>query len=99
MIYVIATIETAPGRRADLLNVFEKIVPQVLAEPGCLGYVPTVDVPNDRVPVRPNVVTMIEQWESLAALEAHLATPHMGEFRNLTADMRLNLTLQILEQG
>jgi quinol monooxygenase YgiN len=97
MICVIATIETAAGRRDGLLAVFEKLVPQVLAENGCIEYAPLVDVPCDLATTRPNVVTMVEKWESLVALEAHLATPHMAEFRKQTADMRLSLSLQILQ--
>jgi quinol monooxygenase YgiN len=97
MICVIATIETAAGRRDDLLAVFEKLVPQVLAEKGCLEYAPMVDVRCDLAPTRPNVVTMVEKWESLAALEAHLRTPHMAEFRRQTEPLRLSLSLQVLQ--
>jgi quinol monooxygenase YgiN len=98
MIAVIATIETAPGRRNDLLAVMRGLVPKVRAEEGCLEYAPMIDVPNGLgVPVRDNVVTMIEKWENLAALEAHLKTPHMGEFRRQTEPLRLSLSLQILE--
>jgi quinol monooxygenase YgiN len=97
MICVIATIETAPGRRDELLKVFEGLVPKVLAEQGCIEYAPMVDLPNDKIPLRENVVTMVEKWESLAALEAHLASPHMAEFRNQTAPLRLSLSLQILQ--
>jgi quinol monooxygenase YgiN len=99
MICVIATIETKAGRRDDLLAVFEKLVPQVRAETGCIEYTPMIDVPCDLVPARANVVTMVEKWESLAALEAHLKTPHMAEFRRQTEPLRLSLTLQVLRQG
>jgi quinol monooxygenase YgiN len=97
MICVIATIETAPGRRDDLLAVFEKRVPQALAEIGCIEYAPTIDADCALAPVRPNTVTVVEKWESFAALQAHLAAPQMAEFREQTADMRLKLSLQILE--
>lgn len=97
MICVIATIEVAPGRRDDLLAVVANLVPQVRAEQGCIEYGPTIDVPSNLAAMRPNVVTMIEKWESVAALEAHLGTPHMAEFRRQTADMRLNLSLQVVE--
>jgi quinol monooxygenase YgiN len=97
MICVIATIETAPGRRDDLRAVFTNLVPQVRAEKGCIEYGPTIDVACNLAATRPNVVTVIEKWESIAALEAHLATPHMAEFRKQTADMRLSLSLQVLE--
>jgi quinol monooxygenase YgiN len=97
MICVIATLETVAGRRNDLLKVFEKLVPQVLAEKGCIEYAPTIDVVCDMTTARPNVVTMVEKWESLAALKAHLASPHMAAFRKETADMGLNMSLQIIE--
>ena len=96
MICVIATIETAAGRRKDLLAVFQGLVPKVRAEKGCIEYAPMIDVPCEFAAVRENVVTMVEKWESLAALEAHLKTPHMDDFRKQTADMRLSLSLQVL---
>jgi quinol monooxygenase YgiN len=97
MICVIATIETKAGSRNDLLKVFQNLVSDVRAEKGCIEYVPMIDVPSSMTSVRDNVVTVVEKWESLAALEAHLATPHMAEFRKQTAGMRLSLSLQILE--
>ncbi len=98
MIAVIATIETAPGRRNDLLAIFRGLVPKVRAEQGCLEYVPMIDLPNGLAgPVRENVVTMVEKWESLAALEAHLKSPHMGEFRQQTETLGLKLGLQIVQ--
>jgi quinol monooxygenase YgiN len=38
MIYVIATIEVAAGRRADFLAILRANVPNVLAEDGCIEY-------------------------------------------------------------
>jgi len=100
MICVIATIETAAGRRGDLVAVFRGLVSQVRAETGCLEYVPMIDAPSGLEAqglVRENVVTVVEKWESLAALEAHLKTPHMAEFRRQTEDLRRGISLQILQ--
>ena len=97
MICVIATIETKAGSRDNLLAVFEKLVPHVLAEKGCIEYTPMIDVPCDLASIRANVVTMVEKWESLAALEAHLKAPHMAEFRRQSEPLRLNVSLQILQ--
>ena len=69
------------------------------AEKGCLEYTPMIDVPSGLASARANVVTVVEKWESLAALEAHLKTPHMAEFRRQTEPLRLSLSLQILQQG
>jgi len=99
MICVIAAIETQPGRRDDLLAVFRDLAPVVRAEEGCIEYIPAIDVPSGiagQAPVRPNVVTVVEKWESLAALEAHLKAPHMVEFRRKTEAYRVGVALQIV---
>ena len=100
MISVIATIEVTEGRRDDFLAEFRQVVPKVLAEEGCLEYGPWIDVPTsiDAQPeVREKVITAIEKWESIEALEAHLIAPHMLDFRKSIEDMVANITLQILE--
>ncbi len=98
MIAVIATIETTAMSRAALLSAIEELVPEVLAEEGCLEYGSFVDQDARFASQRPraNVVTMIEKWVSLEALDAHLQTPHMIAFRKATESLRLQLTLQIL---
>jgi hypothetical protein len=50
MIYVIATIEVVAGKREQFLEEFRRLVPEVLAEQGCLFYGPTIDTP----PARPH---------------------------------------------
>ena len=98
MIHVIATIELVPGKRDDFLTEFHKIVPHVLAEEGCLDYGPTVDVettlPN--VTPRPNVVTVVEQWDGMDELEAHLVATHMVEYRKIVKEWVVGSQLQIL---
>ena len=70
MIAVIATIETTPGNRGKLLEIFKELRPKVLAEKGCIEYAPMIDVETTLTgrPPREDVVTMIEKWESVAAL-------------------------------
>src|SRR5260221_10891116 len=99
MIHVIATIELAAGKRELFLEEFRKIVPHVRAEAGCLEYGPTVDLPADiprQVPVRDNVLTVVEKWESLEALRAHLTAPHMTAYRLRVQDMVLRAEIQVL---
>ena len=100
MLCVIATLETPVGRRDDLLAIFRDLTPHVLAEKGCIEYIVTVDTPSDfatQIPIRDNVVTVVEKWESLAALVAHNQTPHMADFREQAEPLLLNLSLQILQ--
>ncbi len=100
MIYVIATIELKPGKCEAFLAEFHKNVSNVRAEKGCLEYGPTVDAKTDikaQIPRRENVVTIVEKWEGLDALKAHLVAPHMTTYRERVRDYVVGTTLQILE--
>ncbi len=100
MIHVIATIELVEGQREAFLKEFRAIVPKVRAEAGCLEYGPTVDAASDiaaQVPHRSGVVTVVEKWSDLAALKAHLAAPHMVDYRPRVKHLVRSTTLQVLE--
>lgn len=100
MIHVIATIELAEGTRDAFLQEFHKLVPEVLKEDGCIEYGPTVDATTDIGAQRAtgtDAVTVVEKWESLAALKAHLVAPHMEAYRPKVKDFVKNTTLYILE--
>jgi len=99
MICVIATIEIADGRRENFLAEFRKIVPTVRAETGCVEYAPMIDVETSigsQAPSRTDVVTVVEKWVSVEALEAHLIAPHMIAYRKAVKDMVKGSTLRIL---
>jgi quinol monooxygenase YgiN len=99
MIHVIATIRTAPGRREDVLQAFRALVPKVLAEAGCIEYGTAVDLPNiaDGQPeARPDVLTVVEKWHDPAALRAHLAAPHMVEFRTTVQNLVIGVEIRVL---
>lgn len=99
MIHVIATIELAPGGRAEFLKHFHALVPLVKAEAGCIEYGPAVDVASDiplQGPLREDVVTVVEQWQDLDALKAHLVAPHMLEYRNQVKTLVRGTHLQVL---
>ena len=99
MIHVIATIELAPGQREAFLEEFRKIVPRVLSEAGCLEYGPTVDVEtgiSSQGPLRDDVVTIVEKWQDLPALQAHLTAPHMVEYRPKVRHLIVKSQLAIL---
>ena len=100
MICVIATIEVAESRREDFLTAFTEIMPEVHEEKGCIEYGPMLDVPTNipaQPDVRDNVVTIVEKWESLDSLEAHLMAPHMLEYRKKVKDIVTSTRLQILQ--
>jgi quinol monooxygenase YgiN len=100
MIHVIASIQLKPGVKDQFLAIFKSNVPAVLAEKGCLAYGPTVDADSGLPPqggVRPDTVIIVEQWESLDALRAHLATPHMASYREKVKNMTVGMGLQVLQ--
>jgi quinol monooxygenase YgiN len=100
MVHVIATVEVKPGKRDAYLAEVRRLLPMVKAEQGCVHYVPTLDVKTEitaQVPFRENIVTIVEQWESLPALFAHLAAPHMAEYRERVKDLVQKVALQILQ--
>jgi len=100
MIHVIATVRTVAGRRGDFLAAFRELVPLVRAEAGCLDYGPAVDLDTSisgQPPVRDDAVTVVEKWESVAALEAHLAAPHMLRYREKVKDLVAGLEIRVLE--
>jgi quinol monooxygenase YgiN len=74
----------------------------VLNEVGCYQYLPLEDDPvvlPRQLPYRDNTVTMVEQWESVQHLEAHLATPHMQRYFAAVEPWVEEVSLQILRPG
>ncbi len=100
MIYVIATVNVAEGKRDAFLEIFRRVVPSVLAEKGCLEYGPAVDCPTG-IPVqvleRHNTVTIMEKWESPEALKAHLTTPHMLAYRKEVKEIVTGMKVEVLK--
>jgi quinol monooxygenase YgiN len=102
MIYVIATVEVASGKRENFLKELNRVVPSVRAERGCLEYGPHVDVPTDipvQTPQRKDTVTIIERWTDVQALKAHLTSSHMLEYRKRVRDLVTGMNVQILEKA
>ena len=100
MIHVIATIELNAGTRDEFLKHFHAIVPAVHQEQGCLEYGPTVDVATGIAAQdgpRDNGVVVVEKWESVDALKAHLAAPHMQEYREKVKGLVARTTLHVLQ--
>jgi quinol monooxygenase YgiN len=100
MIHVIATIDLGKGKRDAFLNEVHLLVPKVRAEVGCIEYGPTVDLKTGiaaQLAVRDDVVTIVEKWSGLPALEDHLRAPHMAEYRSRVKEMVLGVKLQVLE--
>ncbi|MCU0704470.1 MAG: antibiotic biosynthesis monooxygenase [Fimbriiglobus sp.] len=100
MIHVLATIDIAPGKRAEFLTHFAWVTPLVRAEAGCIEYGAAVDIASGlavQPPLRPDAVVVVEKWKSLQHLKDHLTAPHMAEYRVRVKELVTAVSLQVLE--
>ncbi|MBE6375149.1 MAG: antibiotic biosynthesis monooxygenase [Lentisphaerae bacterium] len=93
MIYVIARMELNEGCKDAMLAVLEKTVPLVLSEEGCIMYTPCLDVEEDK---SEKFLTIVEAWKDRDVHRAHLAAPHMAEFREAVKDLRKGCQVEII---
>lgn len=98
MVHVLASIRVAEGRKEDFIEIFKANVPNVLNEDGCIEYIPTIDFPTgfDSQELDGNLVTIIEKWQSLDHLQAHLAAPHMKSYQERVKDIVVKVGLKVL---
>jgi quinol monooxygenase YgiN len=100
MIHVIATVEVAEGKRDAFLAEFRRVMPLVRAEAGCKEYAPVIDLAAGlavQAEPRHDVVTIVERWESLDALRAHLVAPHMLEYRERVREFITRVQIRVLQ--
>jgi quinol monooxygenase YgiN len=75
---VIVRFKARPDKVNELISVFRSLVESTCKEPGCLAYklLQNNEDPTD--------FTLVEEWQSGAALESHFATKH---FKDASANM------------
>jgi quinol monooxygenase YgiN len=101
MINVIASIHIKEGQLSEFIDIFKSNIPNVIKEKGCIEYVPTVDVPTGLPPqeLNNNVVTIIEKWNSLDDLKAHISAPHMLAYKEKVMNLIEKMSLKILKEA
>jgi quinol monooxygenase YgiN len=102
MVHLIAFITAQPGKRAELLAAFHRLIPTVRAEEGCVEYAPVVDIEGFAgftTPLGPDTYAVIEKWASPDALRAHAAAPHMAEYGARTKHLIAKRVLHVLTNG
>jgi quinol monooxygenase YgiN len=99
MIHVIAVVTAKPGKREEVLKHFRANVPAVRAEKGCIEYGAAVDA-DPALPVQTkygaDTFVVIEKWESIDALKAHAAAPHMAAYGARTKELLASRVIHIL---
>lgn len=74
MIVVVGRVSTDAGKRAQLIEVAQKVASASREEAGCIDYRFYEDSEQ------PNRFVFVEEWESEAALQEHFRAPHIAEF-------------------
>ena len=99
MIHVIAVITAKPGKRAAILEHFQANVPAVRAENGCIEYGAAIDA-DPGLPFQKkwgdDAFVVVEKWESMDALKAHAAAPHMAAYGAKTKELIASRVIHIL---
>ena len=78
---VIAYHRAKPGKEQALRDALLAVCAPTRAEKGCINY----DLHAS--PDKPGVLVFLENWESKADLDAHLASPHIDAFRAIAPDL------------
>jgi quinol monooxygenase YgiN len=99
VIHVIAVITAKPGMRGAILEAFQANAPTCRAERGCIEYGATVDAEN-ALPFQTkwgsDTFVVVEKWESMDALKAHAAAPHMAAYGAKVKDMIASRNVHIM---
>ena len=90
MIYVIATLHIHPEKRASFLEDARSVIAHTVKEEGCLSYDLTSSI------TEPNEFVFVERWASREALAAHFDTPHLGEWRRVSADYLVDRKVEVV---
>jgi quinol monooxygenase YgiN len=100
MIHVVAIITAKPGMRAQILEAFRANMPAVHAEAGRVEYGPAVDAEGAggvQTQFGPDTLVVLEKWESLDALKAHAASPHMAAYTAKTRELIASRVIHVLQ--
>lgn len=81
MVIVAGTFTTAPGQRDRVLDLARDVVAATRREEGCREYVFSPDADE------PDLIRLYELWDSQDHLDAHLQTPHVAEWRDVSAGL------------
>ena len=74
MIVVQVEVLVEPGSADKVREAVKKMEQATRQEAGCLKYAFSVDISD------PGMLRVTERWETIEAIKAHLASPHMAEF-------------------
>lgn len=75
MIVVNVEVTIEPGAADKARDAVKAMEHATRKEAGCLTYAFSVDISD------PGMIRVTERWESMDAIKAHMASPHMADFQ------------------
>ena len=99
MIFVIAeSIMKDENCKAEFIRIAKANIPTVRAEKGCISYELNEDCKEGPAAQKTNpmILTFVECWESIEALQAHLQAPHMKAFMEKVRSLREGSSLKVV---
>jgi len=100
VIHIQVTMMIKEGRMKEFLALCEKLRRLVLKEKGCRAYEYTREIASPlgiQEPIDPNRITLVEGWESLAALKEHMEASHMKDYGPKMAELRSSVAARVGE--
>ena len=100
MIYGVVSVKVKAGKLQEWLELFKSNAVKVREEKGCIQYFPLLDV-DAGLPIQTfekDVVTVLEQWESVEALNDHFAAPHMAVYFEKEKEFVEGVTVKMLQE-
>jgi quinol monooxygenase YgiN len=85
MIKVVAKNALKEGVRDEVLTLLEEMIAKTRQEDGCIKY-ELYELDGD-----PNVLTFIEEWESMDKLSAHMNSEHFKRIIPLLGDYKASV--------
>ena len=101
MIYVVVSVRVKAGKLPEFLRLFGSIAPLVRKEKGCVQYVAATDFDSGLPPqvFDKDMVTILEKWEGLDALQNHLTAPHMAAYFKKEKGLTEESSIKILTEA
>jgi quinol monooxygenase YgiN len=90
VIYVIAELRLKPGTHEKASAEARKVIAGTVKEAGCLAYDFHLSVSD------PTKLVAVERWESRAALDAHMHTPHLQAWREAGKEFVIGRKVEII---
>jgi quinol monooxygenase YgiN len=101
MIYGVVSVRVKEGKLQEWLELFKANAAKVREEKGCTQYFSLVDI-DANIPIQTfekNVVTVLEQWESVEALHDHFDAPHMAVYFEKEKEFVEDVTVKMLQDA